>query len=90
MQWECDKQETFRDKYISLLKKYYFIGGMPEAVMTYLEERDYTEVRNVQKTILMLYENDFSKHIDNRTELERTRMIIPIVSPEMKSIFCFR
>ena len=44
MQWECDKQETFRDKYISLLKKYYFIGGMLEAVMTYLEERDYTEV----------------------------------------------
>lgn len=91
MQWESDKQETFRDKYISLLKKYYFIGGMPEAVMTYLEERDYAEVRNVQKTILMLYENDFSKHIDNRTELERTRMIwnaIPMqLAKENKKFF---
>lgn len=70
-----DKLTTFREKYISCLKKYYFIGGMPEAVMTYIQERDYDEVRNVQNTILRLYESDFSKHIESKTELERTRMV---------------
>ena len=72
---ENDKLVTFRDKYIANLKKYYFIGGMPEAVMTYLQDRDYDAVREVQNTILRLYESDFSKHIENRTELERTRMV---------------
>lgn len=72
---QSDKVSTFRDKYIELLKKYYYIGGMPEAVITYLNGRDYDEVREFQKNILTLYENDFSKHIDSKTQLERTRMV---------------
>ena len=43
--------------------------------MTYIQEKDYDEVRNVQKTILHLYESDFSKHIESKIELERTRMV---------------
>lgn len=74
-QLHSDKHQTFREKYIASLKKYYYIGGMPEAVMTYIQEKDYDEVRNVQKTILHLYESDFSKHIESKTELERTRMV---------------
>lgn len=74
-QLHSDKHQTFREKYIACLKKYYYIGGMPEAVMTYIQEKDYDEVRNVQKTILHLYESDFSKHIESKTELERTRMV---------------
>lgn len=74
-QLHSDKHQTFREKYIACLKKYYYIGGMPEAVMTYIQEKDYDEVRNVQKTILHLYQNDFSKHIESKTELERTRMV---------------
>ena len=73
--YDSEKNVTFRDKYVEYLKKYYYIGGMPEVVLTYIEERDYDEVRNVQKTILQLYESDFSKHIESKTELERTRMV---------------
>ena len=72
---KSDKLVTFRDKYVANLKKYYFIGGMPEVVMTYLQDRDYDEVREIQNTILQLYESDFSKHIESKTELERTRMV---------------
>lgn len=90
-QADSDKKQTFKEKYISYLKKYYYVGGMPEAVMTYLQERDYDEVRNVQKTILSLYESDFSKHIESRTELERTRMVwnsIPMqLAKENKKFF---
>ncbi len=90
-QADSDKKHTFREKYASYLKKYYYIGGMPEAVLTYIQEKDYDEVRNVQKTILSLYENDFSKHIESKTELERTRMVwnsIPMqLAKENKKFF---
>ena len=46
----------------NLLKKYYFIGGMPEAVATYAERRDFGEVRRVQMELLEAYDKDFAKH----------------------------
>ena len=54
--------EVLHRSYCDLLKKYYFIGGMPEAVATYVRERDFAEVRNVQKEILLAYDKDFAKH----------------------------
>ena len=53
---------AFRTKYIDLLRKYYYVGGMPEAVAEYAETRDYALVRNIHKQILFTYEQDFSKH----------------------------
>ncbi len=53
---------AFSTKYTELLKKYYYIGGMPEVVQTYLDTDDYYEVREVQKNLLKYYEEDFSKH----------------------------
>ena len=52
----------FRNEYIDLLKQYYFIGGMPEAVKSFAENRDYHEARIIQQRILDAYEQDFSKH----------------------------
>ena len=54
--------ETFRQTYTDALKQYYFVGGMPEAVSVFAEEKDFNEVRTVQKRILAAYEQDFSKH----------------------------
>lgn len=53
---------AFRLKFAELLKTYYFVGGMPEAVVTYAQTRDMTEVRKVQKEILLAYDKDFAKH----------------------------
>ena len=53
---------SFKQKYIDTLKQYYFVGGMPEAVESFAEEKDFNEVRNIQKRILAAYEQDFSKH----------------------------
>ncbi len=88
---QSDKNVTFRDKYSDLLKKYYFIGGMPEAIQSYIDEGDLDEVRQIQNEILALYENDFSKHIEKKSELERTRMVwnsLPMqLSKENKKFF---
>lgn len=45
-----------------LLKSYYVVGGMPEAVLSYITEHDYRKVQTIQKNILSAYEHDFSKH----------------------------
>lgn len=44
------------------LKQYYFVGGMPEAVMTFRDTGDLRAAQEVQKQILLAYEKDFSKH----------------------------
>lgn len=53
---------SFKQTYIDSLKYYYFVGGMPEAVQSFVEEKDFNEVRAIQKRILAAYEQDFSKH----------------------------
>ena len=53
---------AFKQAYIDALKQYYFIGGMPEAVRSFAEDKDFTQVRDIQKRILSAYEQDFSKH----------------------------
>jgi predicted AAA+ superfamily ATPase len=53
---------AFKTKYIDLLRKYYYVGGMPEATQEYAESRDYGEVRKIHEQILFTYEQDFSKH----------------------------
>lgn len=53
---------VFKDKFISYLREYYFIGGMPSAVNKYIETKDYRQVRKVQLKLLQAYEEDFSKH----------------------------
>lgn len=54
---------SFKQLYIDALKQYYFIGGMPEAVQSFVENKDFNEVREIQKRILAAYDQDFSKHV---------------------------
>lgn len=74
-----DKQDfqmitKFKQTYIEALKHYYFIGGMPEVVQSFAENKDFDEARNIQKQILMAYEQDFSKHAPNAI-VPRLRML---------------
>ena len=52
----------FKQVYIDALKQYYYVGGMPEVVQNFIDNKDFNEVRNIQKQILLAYEQDFSKH----------------------------
>ena len=65
---------AFRHHYIDWLKYYYFVGGMPEAVQHFQENKDFNEVREIQRKILDAYEQDFSKHAPNEI-VPRIRMI---------------
>lgn len=65
---------SFKQTYIDALKQYYFVGGMPEAVQSFAENKDFNEVREIQKRILAAYEQDFSKHAPNEI-VPRLRML---------------
>jgi len=54
--------EPLHDKLVDLLKLYFFIGGMPEAVAEYVKNESLNVVREVQLEILSAYERDFAKH----------------------------
>lgn len=69
-----DSLTYVKDKLVQLLRTYYYVGGMPEAVKTYCDGQGFDEVRRVQQNILMTYENDFSKHAP-ATEVPRIRMV---------------
>ena len=66
--------KLFNDMLIEKLKSYYIIGGMPEAVYSWVNEKDIEKVDKIQKNILEAYENDFSKHI-NANEANKTSLI---------------
>lgn len=65
---------SFKEKYIQLLRQYYYIGGMPEAVLSYGTQNDFKEVRVIQKRILIAFEHDFSKHAPSEI-VPRIRML---------------
>ena len=56
-----------------LLRQYFYVGGMPEAVLSYVTDNDVPKVRRIQKAILRTYERDFAKHAG--IETQRIRMV---------------
>lgn len=54
--------KTFAPKYQEMLRYYYYVGGMPEAVLSFSQNRDWKEVREIQQEILKSYQRDISKH----------------------------
>ncbi len=58
--------DSLSAKAVPLLKQYYFVGGMPEAVEVFLDGSDFKAARDVQEEILLGYERDVSKHLSAR------------------------
>lgn len=61
---DTDMVTMFKSKYIDRLREYYFVGGMPEVVQTYVDTKDFNQVREIQENLLNYYQQDFSKHAE--------------------------
>lgn len=83
--------EPFHEKLVSLLRLYYFVGGMPEAVADYLQFENLNSVRAIQEKILMGYENDFAKYAPNeivpRIRLVWTHLISQLTKENRKFVY---
>lgn len=71
-QWEL--LSSFEADLQRMLRQYFFVGGMPEAVKSFAEDGDMQTVRDIQKNILDAYDKDFSKHVPI-AEVPRLRMV---------------
>ena len=58
----------------SLLRQYYYVGGMPAAVLAFVQQKGVNEVRSIQQQIVQDYRRDFSKHAPER-EVPRINMV---------------
>lgn len=61
--WEV--LNSFHDKLVHLIRIYYFVGGMPEVVKSYISDKNFDTVRSLQQKIIIGYENDFAKYAPN-------------------------
>lgn len=69
-----DLTPSFRQEYISFLKYYLFVGGMPEAVAAFADGRDFSAAREAQHRVLSVYEQSFSRSAP-ADALTRVRML---------------
>lgn len=77
--WEV--ADSLMADYIELLRQYYFVGGMPEAVVEFLDSRNPEAVRRVQENIISAYEADIAKHAGNDTQ--RARLVFQSVPSQL-------
>lgn len=61
---DLEMVSVFHTKFVERLREYYYVGGMPEAVMSFMSNKDFIEVREIQKKLLNYYQQDFSKHAE--------------------------
>lgn len=71
LDWEALR--PLDNKLQDLLRQYYFVGGMPEVVLSFVTSNNVFTVRELQKEIIRNYNSDFSKHSGNETQ--RIRMV---------------
>jgi len=62
--WTPDSEfsPAIHQKALELMRQHFFVGGMPEAVASFINSADLLDVERIQKSILMTYEYDFSKY----------------------------
>jgi len=81
MQYEPGQKigEVVHKRLLSLMRSYYYIGGMPEAVAVFVDSHSYKDVSKVHNSIIETYREDFSKYAGSRNLL-RMRNVFNFVA----------
>ncbi len=74
--------DAFHERLMEAYRTYLIIGGMPECVAAWADARDPHRVRELQRAILALYENDFTKH-NARVNAARILMVYRSIIPQL-------
>lgn len=77
----CDVVNSMLSEYNDLLREYYYVGGMPEAVKEYVKSKNLGEVRKIQNDILTAYIADIAKHAGSN--IQRARAIFESVPSQL-------
>lgn len=74
--------DVLHTKYIELLRQYYYVGGMPEVVLAYVQRQNLPEVRMLQRNIIEAYRNDMSKHAPLK-EIQRITQVFNSIPAQL-------
>lgn len=77
--------ETMHNKIMDLFKKYLIVGGLPQAVETFVESRNIVEIRSVQNEVHNLYEVDCAKYEDEHNRRLKIRRIYEMVPSTLEN-----
>ena len=78
--WDILKSLSYQ--YEELLRQYYYVGGMPEAVSCFFATQDLAAVRRIQRNILTGYQNDVCKHTQAQ-EVQRILMVLRSIPAQL-------
>lgn len=83
--------EFIHQKLLSLFFVYLIVGGMPDAVKTYIDTKDIREVDKIQRDIVTLYKEDFSQYEseDKKLKLKSIYEIVPAELNKQNKKFVF-
>lgn len=92
-EWPADREipDLYKIPMEKMLREFYAVGGMPEAVKAWTETRDFDEVETAQKEILSDYADDFAKHAPLE-EVPRIRWVwdsVPVQLAKENNKFVF-
>lgn len=79
---DWDVMKMTRGKCQNLLRQYYFVGGMPNVVDTYVKEKDLKLVRSMQNEIIAAYREDISKHALQK-DVIRINMVLDSIPSQL-------
>ena len=75
--------KLFNNKYEKLLKQYCYVGGMPEIVQDFVENKDLEVLEICKRNSLSAYEEDFTKHISANT-VAKIRLLWKSIPAQLK------
>lgn len=75
---------SMHPKFVEMLRQYYYVGGMPEAVAYYAAHKDLAGVRRIQSEILIAYRNDIAKHTTNHETIRIGQVLDSLPSQLVK------
>lgn len=74
--------EIFHNRLLEAYNNYLIIGGMPECVSSWITYKDPQKIIQIQKELISLYENDFSKH-NGKINSSRILMVFRSITTQL-------
>ena len=82
IQKEQQIEEIFHNRLLEVYNSYLIIGGMPECVASWVKYKDPAKISQIQRELIEVYENDFSKH-NGRVNSGRILMVFRIIVAQL-------
>ena len=77
--------EFIHDAFLARFREYLLVGGMPDAVQSYLDLSQMLPVRRIQESINELYRADIGKYVEDLTEARQIRMVFDAIPAQLNS-----